>query len=78
MAEKNDIDLLEKNIGKFLEVYNILSPPAKAAFESQLAGAIKDKDEKTKKLYLALLRAGKVGMGVKETIEEMEKVRREG
>jgi hypothetical protein len=72
MAENHAIKL-QKDIKKFLEVYQVLSPEGKAQFEAQMAGAIKDRDGKTKKLYQALLQAAKDGKGIEEAIEAMEK-----
>jgi len=77
MAETDEIDRLDKSIKRFLEVYKILSPEAKAAFEAELSSAIKNNDEKAKKLYQALLKAAKEGMDSKAALEEMEKTRRE-
>jgi hypothetical protein len=62
---------LFRDIEKFLDVYKILSAEAKAQFEAQLAGAIKDKDQNTKNLYLALLAGAKAGINVDEVIQQM-------
>jgi hypothetical protein len=64
---------LEQDIKKFLEVYKILSPSLKAQFEAQMAGAIKDIDDKTKRLYRALLLAAQDGCDLNEAIERMKK-----
>ena len=69
---------LNENIKKFLDVYKILSPEARAAFEAELPSAIKGSDEKTKKLYEALLKAAKEGMDTEAAIGEMERTRKEG
>ncbi len=66
-------DKLRRDIEKFLEVYKILSSDGKAQFEAQMAGEVKNKDEKTKKLYRALLQAARNGRGIEEAIEEMSK-----
>ena len=73
MVENNPIQRLYNDVKKFLEVYQVLSPEGKAQFEAQMAGAIKDLDEKTKKLYQALLQAAKDGKGIEEAIKAMEK-----
>ena len=68
------VDNLRKDIKKFLDVYKILSPEGRAQFEAQMAGAVKGQDEKTKKLYYALLQAAKDGKEIEEAIKEMQKV----
>ena len=64
---------LEEDIGKFLDVYKILSPPDKAVFEAQLNGAIKNEDDNTKKLYKELLAAAQDGASIDDTILRMKK-----
>jgi hypothetical protein len=64
---------LLQDVKRFLEVYKVLSPEGKAQFEAQMAGSIKGQDEKTKKLYYALLQAAKDRKGIEEAIQEMEK-----
>ncbi len=73
MAETNPIQKLQADIQKFLEVYKVLSPEGKAQFEAQMAGAIKDQDQRSKKLYYALLQSAKNGKGIEEAIAEMGK-----
>lgn len=65
---------LNNDINKFLEVYRFLSAEGKAQFEAQMAGSIKNHDEKTKKLYHALLQSAKNGKSINEAIEAMGKV----
>ena len=60
------------DIKKFLDVYSVLSPEAKAQFEAKLAGEIKNMDERTKKLYRNLLSAAKDGKGIEEAIAAMK------
>ena len=64
---------LAKDIQKFLDVYRFLSVEAKAMAEAQLAPKLKEVDEKSRKLYLALLSAAKDGAGIEEAIARMEK-----
>lgn len=64
---------LEEDIGKFLDVYKVLSPADKAVFEAQLNGAIKNEDENTKKLYQQLLAAARDGVSIDDTILRMKK-----
>jgi flagellar hook-basal body complex protein FliE len=71
MAEPQE--KLKQDVKKFLEVYKVLSPEGKAQFEAQLAGSIKDLDEKTKKLYQTLLKAAKDGLSVEDAIQQMKK-----
>ena len=61
------------DVRKFLEVYGVLSPDGKAQFEAQMAGNLKTVDEKTRKLYYALLQAAKDGKDIDQAIAEMEK-----
>lgn len=69
----NFMGKLEEDIGKFLNVYQILSPPDRAVFEAQLNGAVKNEDEATKKLYAELLSAAKDGANIDDTILRMKK-----
>jgi len=62
---------LEQDVKKFLEVYEILSPEAKAQFESQLAGSVKGLDERTKRLHYVLLAVAKEKGSVSEAIEKL-------
>jgi hypothetical protein len=73
MAEQNPQVKLLNDVKKFLEVYKVLSPEGKAQFEAQMAGSIKDQDDKTKKLYQSLLQAAKDGKSIEQAIEEMHK-----
>lgn len=73
MAEGNQRQKLQADIKKFLEVYRVLSAEGKAQFEAQMAGAIRDYDEKTKKLYYVLLQAAKDGKDIEGAIQSMEK-----
>jgi len=63
---------LSGDIGKFLDVYRILIPEARAAFEAQIDKSSNNKDEKTKGLYKALLKAAKDNLEVEEAIELMK------
>jgi len=74
MAEENR---LNQSIKKFLDVYRVLSPEAKAAFEAQLTSAIRSEDEATRKLYDSLLKAAKEGMDTEDTLKQMHKARKE-
>ena len=71
--EKKPEERLEDIIGRFLEVYKILSPEARITFEIEIAKKTKDMDERTRKLYEALIKAAKNGLNTEETISEMRK-----
>lgn len=73
-----DYEKLEKQIQKFLVIYKILVPEAKAQFEAQMNANLKNVDEKTKKLYAALLNAAKQGDNMDEAISAMHKANEEG
>ncbi|MFC1568195.1 hypothetical protein ACFL37_00670 [Candidatus Margulisiibacteriota bacterium] len=66
-------DKLLEDVKKFLDVYKVLSADGKAQFEAQMAGSIKDQDDKTKKLYGALLQAAKDGKDIDGAVQAMEK-----
>ncbi|MBI5699656.1 hypothetical protein HZC35_05010 [Candidatus Saganbacteria bacterium] len=68
----NFMGKLEEDIGKFLNVYQILSPQDRAVFEAQLNGAVKNEDGATKKLYAELLSAAKDGVNIDDTILRMK------
>lgn len=65
---------LAKDIQKFLDVYNVLTPQAKALFEVQLAPKLNISDKRSKKLYLALLSAAQDKLSIEEAISRMEEV----
>ncbi len=73
MTEQNPQQRLLNDVKRFLEVYKVLSPEGKAQFEGQMAGSIKEQDDKTRKLYHILLQAAKDGKGIGEAIQEMGK-----
>jgi hypothetical protein len=64
---------LHSDVIFFLEVYNVLSPEGRAQFEAQMLGELKDKDEKTKRLYFDLLKSAKDKLKVDEAIEGLNK-----
>ncbi|OGB88138.1 hypothetical protein A3J44_00970 [candidate division WOR-1 bacterium RIFCSPHIGHO2_02_FULL_45_12] len=73
MGKMNLQQSLNGDIKKFLEVYRFLSAEGKGQFEAQMAGSIKNHDEKTKKLYQSLLQSAKDGKSISEAIEAMGK-----
>lgn len=72
MAE-DPILKLETDIKRFLEVYKVLPPEGKAAFEAQMSAAVSKVDDKTKRLYQALLQSAKDGLSVDKAIQEMQR-----
>ncbi|MBU0687769.1 MAG: hypothetical protein KKB81_08025 [Candidatus Margulisbacteria bacterium] len=64
---------LEKDIGKFLEVYKVLNTEARAAFEAQMESTLKNVDEKTRKLYIALLDTAKDNGDLEEAIDNLNR-----
>lgn len=67
------IEKMHKNVTDFLEVYKYLPSEGKAQFEAQLNSYLKDKDEKTQKLFGSLLQAAKDRIGLEKAIEAMKK-----
>lgn len=75
MAEKNAEETLDEIVGRFIEVYKILSPEEKIRFEIEIEKKTKAMDGKTKDLYLALIASAKKGLDIKETLVKMRKVK---
>jgi len=73
MTEKTPQERLDESIRQFLEIYKILSPEARISFEIEIIRKTKDMDERTQKLYLALIKAAKDDRTVEETIKRMHK-----
>lgn len=73
MIEKDKLTILHKNVDLFLEAYKILSPEARATFEAELTSKMKGMDERTRKLYQALIKAAKEGMDKEGAVQEMRK-----
>ena len=67
----NPEDKLKTDIKKFLEVYKFLSAEGKAQFEAQMAGELKGRDERTKKLYYSLLQSAKDNKSIQGSIKEL-------
>lgn len=67
-----DFEHLKENVGKFLDVYKILTPEAKAAFEAQMDKITHKTDAQTRILYHILQSAAKDGLTVEEAIEKMK------
>jgi hypothetical protein len=69
-----EMEKLNENIKKFLDVYRFLPSEAKAAFEAQITSHINSCDQKTKNLYAALLSSAKENLDPADTIERMKKI----
>lgn len=61
------------SIKKFAASYKALTPQGKIAFQNQIMLQMKSMDERTKKLYQALIDATKNDLSVDKTIQEMER-----
>ncbi|OGC22818.1 hypothetical protein A2291_00675 [candidate division WOR-1 bacterium RIFOXYB2_FULL_42_35] len=70
---QNPNERLQIDVKRFLEVYKVISPEARAQFESQLKSTVISLDEKTKLLYFALLQSAQAGDTVEEAIAKMKK-----
>lgn len=64
---------LEKDINRFLEVYKVLSPEARANFEAQMESTLKEVDEKTRSLYMALLHSAKDNCDFDDAVDNMNR-----
>jgi hypothetical protein len=64
---------LSKDINRFLAIYKILGAEARAAFAAQMDAVIKNTDEKTRRLYLALLDSAKDSCDLEDTIDNMNR-----
>lgn len=75
--QKDPLVVLRESIKKFSESYRNLSPAGKTAFQKQLEVQLKKEDDRTKKLYEALIEATKNDAGIEKTIQAMEKADRQ-
>jgi len=64
----------EDKIKEFLGVFKTLSGDEKIYFLAQIDKILSGKNEKDRKIFLALLKAAKDGMSYEEAITEMKKV----
>lgn len=64
---------LEQDINRFLEVYKVLSPEARANFEAQMKATLKEVDDKTRKLYVALLDSAKDNCDFDDAVDNMNR-----
>lgn len=70
---ENPQQKMERDVKQFLDVYQSISPEAKAHFEAQMHSALGKFDEKTRVLYFALLQAAKDGDDVITALAKMKK-----
>ncbi|KAF0134519.1 MAG: hypothetical protein FD145_537 [Candidatus Saganbacteria bacterium] len=73
-----DFKKLEEDVQNFINSYSIMPPEAKASFEAHFNETIKNMDNSTKNLYLALAQAAKDGLSSNEAIESMKKTNNKG
>jgi len=66
-------DKLKQSIKKFSDSYKTLTPAGKTTFQKQLNSQIKTCDDRTKKLYEALVEATQNEANVDKIIQAMEK-----
>lgn len=64
---------LIESIKKFASSYKSLTPQGKIAFQNQITVQMRTMDDRTKRLYQALIDATKNGLGIEKTIQEMER-----
>jgi len=67
------LDKLKQSIKKFSDSYKTLTPAGKASFQKQLNSQIKTCDDRTKKLYEALVEATQNEANIEKIIQAMEK-----
>lgn len=75
-APDPNVKLIE-SIKKFSSAYGALTPEGKNAFQNQINAQLKKMDDRTKKLYMALIDATKEGLDINKTIATMEKADRQ-
>ncbi len=62
------------DIKKFLVTYKFLTPQAAAEFEAKIRAHMLSVDEKTRKLYIALLEAAKKGDETEAAFKRLQEV----
>ena len=75
MDEKNPMDNLNDQVRRFLEVYKVLPPDARVSFEIEIAKKKGSMDERTKRLYDALIQAARDGMNFEQAISKMKEIK---
>jgi hypothetical protein len=64
----------EHKVKEFLEAFKKLSGEEKIYFLAQIDKVLAGKNEKDKKIFLALIKAAREGRALEEAIQEMKKV----
>ncbi|MFC1559951.1 hypothetical protein ACFLZ2_00385 [Candidatus Margulisiibacteriota bacterium] len=78
VEEPKNNELLRKNVENFLRSYGTLSADGRVAFLVSLDKSIKGKNEREKRMYIALLKAARDGKDIDQAIESMDKASKEG
>ncbi len=73
MAESDSGSRLQDSIKKFHASYTALTAAGKTAFATQIKNQLKTMDDRTRRLYEALIASTKKGLSIDQVIEEMEK-----
>lgn len=64
----------EDKVKEFLEAFKELSGEEKIYFLAQIDKVLAGKNEKDKKIFLALIKAAREGRDIEEALQEMKKV----
>ena len=75
MADRDKEAEFEDQVKRFLEVYKILSPQARVSFEIEIAKKTSLMDDRTRKLYAALVDSAREALGAEDAITNMKKVK---
>lgn len=65
---------IEENVKRFFEAFGKLSGDEKLYFLAEIDKALTGKEEKEKRLFLALIKAAREGKTCEETIVELKRV----
>ena len=64
----------EEKVSEFLGAFKKLSAEEKVSFLAQIDKVLAEKDEKERKIFLALIKAAREGRDIEEAIQAMKKV----
>ncbi len=70
MEEK--LNKLMEELKQFLDVYKVLTPEGKAAFEAQMGPVLKNADPTAKIAYESMLSSAKEGLSLEEAFERLK------
>jgi len=65
---------LRQTISQFKKSYDVMSEGEKIKFENQIIDLTRTMDERTRRLYDALISAVKLGLNIDEAVCELQKV----